>query len=116
MFTLPQQLRSLALGNRGLLFNLLFEASTYTIRRLGMDDNYLGGVPGIISVLHTNGQDLTFHPHVHCIVTGGGLSKSGKWQTEKRKNGYFLFPRRSMEKIFKGYFLERLQHYYTNKI
>lgn len=109
VFTLPQQLRSLAMGNRKSVFNLLFEASTYTLRKLGNDTKYLGGVPGIISVLHTNGQDLTFHPHVHCIVSGGGLSKEGKWQAEKRKNGHFLFPRRAMEKIFKMYFLEQLQ-------
>lgn len=108
VFTLPQQLRSLAMGNRKVVFNLLFAASTYTLRKPGNDTKYLGGVPGIISVLHTNGQDLSFHPHVHCIVTGGGLSKEGKWQTEQRKNGNFLFPRRAMEKIFKGYFLEQL--------
>ncbi|MCO5248180.1 MAG: transposase [Chitinophagales bacterium] len=52
---------------------------------------------------------MTFHPHIHCIVSGGGLSKDGKWKKEKRKNGNFLFPRRAMEKIFKGYFLEKLQ-------
>ena len=116
VFTLPQQLRSLTLGNRSLLFNLLFEASTYTIRKLSMDVKYLGAVPGIITVLHTNGQDLCFHPHVHCIVTGGGFSKDKKWITQKRKNGHFLFPRRAMEKIFKAYFLEKLQQYYQQQL
>lgn len=116
VFTLPQQLRSMVMGNRSLLFNLLFEASTYTIRKLGMDAKYLGAVPGIITVLHTNGQDLTFHPHVHCIVTGGGFSKEKKWVTQKRASGNFLFPRRAMEKIFKAYFLEKLQQYYQQKI
>ena len=108
VFTLPAELRSLAMGNRKAIFNLLFEASTYTLRTLGNDEKYLGGTPGIISILHTNGQDLNFHPHVHSIVTGGGLDKHGKWQNEKRKNGSFLFPRRGMEKIFKGYFLDKL--------
>src|SRR5690606_14772794 len=108
VFTLPQQLRSLVMGNRKMLFHQLFEAATYTLRHLGNDPKYLGAVPGIISVLHTNGQDLSFHPHVHCIVTGGGISEDGKWQTEQRKNGNFLFPRRAMEKIFKGYFLEAI--------
>lgn len=103
------------MGNRKALFSLLFEASTYTLRKLGQDEKYLGGTPGIISVLHTNGQDLTFHPHVHCIVSGGGLSKAGKWVKEKRKNGHFLFPRRAMEKIFKGYFLEKLQTLFTSQ-
>lgn len=103
------------MGNRKLIFNLLFEASNHTLRRLGSDEKYLGATPGIISVLHTNGQDLTFHPHVHCIVTGGGLSKDEKWVAQKRKNGSFLFPRRAMEKIFKGYFLEKLQMLYGNE-
>lgn len=115
VFTLPQQLRSMAMGNRKAVFNLLFEASTYTLRILGQDEKYLGGTPGIISVLHTNGQDLSFHPHIHCIVTGGGLSKEGKWKKEKRMNGKFLFPRRAMEKIFKGYFLDRLKSLQSNK-
>lgn len=109
VFTLPQQLRSLVMGNRKMLFNLLFESSTYTLRKLGQDERYLGGTPGIISILHTNGQDLSFHPHIHCIVSGGGLTQGGKWINEKRKNGNFLLPRRTMEKIFKGYFLDKLQ-------
>ncbi|MEI2757900.1 MAG: IS91 family transposase [Bacteroidia bacterium] len=108
VFTLPQQLRSLAMGNRKAVLNLLFEASNYTLRKLGSDEKYLGGTPGIISILHTNGQDLTFHPHIHCIVSGGGIDKEGRWQKEKRRTGNFLFPRRAMEKIFKGYFLEKL--------
>ena len=91
------------------VFNLLFEAGTYALRKLGQDEKYLGGTPGIISILHTNGQDLTFHPHIHCIVSGGGLSKEGNWIKEKRKNGNFLFPRRAMEKIFKCCFLDRLK-------
>ena len=115
VFTLPQQLRSIAMGNRKVLFNLLFEASAHTLKKLGADEKYLGATPGIISILHPNGQDLTFHPHVHCIVTGGGLSKEEKWVKEKRKNGNFLFPRRAMEKIYKGYFLEKLQSLYNEK-
>ena len=115
VFTLPQQLRSVAMGNRKAIFNLLFEASTYTLRTLGLDPKYLGGTPGIISILHTNGQDLTFHPHIHCIVSGGGVDKAGQWVPHKRTKGNFLFPRRAMEKIFKGYFLEKLRTLYTSK-
>jgi hypothetical protein len=115
VFTIPQQLRSLAMGNRKAVFKLLFEAGTYTLKTLGKDEKYLGGILGIISVLHTNGQDLTFHPHVHCIVTGGGLSKEGKWITQKREKGNFLFPRRAMEKIFKGYFLAQLKALKTSE-
>lgn len=67
------------MGYRKSVFNLLFEASTHTLNTLSLDEKYLGATPGIISVLHTNGQDLTFHPHVHFIVTGGGFSKVEKW-------------------------------------
>jgi len=80
-----------------------------------MDEKYLGGIPGIISILHTNGQDLTFHPHVHCIVSGGGLSKDGRWKKEKRAKGNFLFPKRAMEKIFKCYFLEKVIEFYKSQ-
>jgi hypothetical protein len=115
VFTLPQELRSLAMGNRKVVFSLLFEASTYTLRKLGQDEKHLGGTPGIISILHTNGQDLTFHPHVHCIVSGGGIDKAGNWKKEKRANGNFLFPRKAMEKIFKCYFLEKLLYLKNTK-
>ncbi len=115
VFTLPQQLRSLVMGNRKPLFNLLFESSTYTLRKLGEDEKYLGGTPGIISILHTNGQDLSFHPHVHCIVSGGGVSKEGKWKKEKRASGNFLFPKRAMEKIFKYYFLKKVLALYQSQ-
>jgi hypothetical protein len=108
VFTLPQELRSLCMGNRTLLFNLLFEASHYTLTKLGKDAKWLGAQPGIISILHTNGQDLVFHPHVHCIVSGGGVTSDGTWVKEKRANGKFLFPRRLLEQEFKQYFLHRL--------
>ena len=115
VFTLPQELRSIAMGNRKAVFSLLFEASTYTLRKLGQDEKYLGATPGIVSILHTNGQDLSFHPHVHCIVSGGGIDKAGKWKKEKRANGNFLFPRKAMEKIYKCYFLEKLLHLKNTK-
>ena len=75
------------------------------------DEKYMGATPGIVSILHTNGQDLNFHPHIHNIVSGGGINAAGKWTKEKRSNGRFLFPRRSMEKIYKGYFLDQLRKY-----
>ncbi|MDQ2721538.1 MAG: IS91 family transposase [Bacteroidota bacterium] len=115
VFTLPQELRSLCMGNRKLLFGLLFKAAQHTILTLSKDEKYMGGTPGIVSILHTNGQDLTFHPHVHSIVSGGGINVKDGWIKEKRANGRFLFPRRAMEKIYKGYFLEHLRKYITNK-
>ena len=113
VFTLPQELRALCMGNRKLLFGLLFKAAQHTILTLSKDEKYIGATPGIVSILHTNGQDLSFHPHIHNIVSGGGISDAGKWIKEKRSNGRFLFPRRAMEKIYKGYFLDHLRKYIT---
>ena len=120
VFTLPQELRSLCMGNRKLLFGLLFKAAQHTILTLSKDEKYMGATPGIVSILHTNGQDLSFHPHVHNIVSGGGMDRTGNpkaigWIKEKRSNGRFLFPRRAMEKIYKGYFLQQLRKYIAGK-
>lgn len=111
VFTLPQELRGLCMGNRKLLFGLLFKAAQHTILILSKDKKYIGGTPGIVSILHTHGQDLSFHPHIHNIVSGGGIDAGAKWIKEKRSNGRFLFPRRAMEKIYKGYFLEQVKKY-----
>ena len=109
VFTLPQELRGLVMGNRTILFNLLFDAGHHTINKLGADKKWLGAKPGIVSMLHTNGQDLSFHPHIHCIVSGGGINKSGQWIKEKRANGNYLFPKPVMEKEYRLYFLQKLQ-------
>jgi Putative transposase/Transposase zinc-binding domain len=109
VFTLPQELRPVVMGNRGALFHLLFDASHHTINKLSADKKWLGGKPGIVSILHTNGQDLSFHPHIHCIVSGGGINAAGNWVKEKRSNGNYLFPKPTMEKEYKLYFLKKLQ-------
>lgn len=108
VFTLPQELRSLVMGNRTRLFNLLFEAAHYTINHLAADEKWLGAKPGIVSILHTNGQDLTFHPHVHCIVSGGGINASGQWVKEKRVNGNYLFPKTLLATTYRDYFVAGL--------
>ena len=69
---------------------------------------WLGATPGIISILHTWGQQLSFHPHVHCIVSGGGLN-GDQWVVEKRINNTYLFPKPAMQKIYKAYFLKQLR-------
>ncbi|MGB4844747.1 MAG: IS91 family transposase [Ferruginibacter sp.] len=107
VFTVPHELNSLTMGNRKLMFDLLFEASSYTVLKLCKDEQWLGATPGIISILHTWGQDISFHPHVHCIVSGGGV-KNEKWVAEKRKNHKYLFPKSSMEKVYKAYYLKRI--------
>ena len=109
VFTLPQELRSLVMGNRTVLFNLLFDAGHHTINTLSADKKWLGAKPGIVSILHTNGQDLSFHPHIHCIVSGGGIDAVGCWVKEKRANGNYLFPKPKMENEYKLFFLKKLQ-------
>ena len=74
VFTVPHELNPLIYGNQELLYSLLHRCSSETLLELSRDKKYLGATPGIIQVLHTWGQTLNFHPHIHCIVSGGGLS------------------------------------------
>jgi len=115
VFTLPHELNALIMGHRTCMFRLLFAAAAHTLLTMGKDDNHLGAEIGFTSILHTWGQDLSFHPHVHCIVSGGGVSM-GKWVPAKRKNSNFLFPIGAMQKIFKGYFMERLRKLKKNEM
>ncbi len=109
VFTLPHELNSMVLGHRKLLFKLLFDASSQTLLTFATDPKYLAALPGIISVLHTWGQQLSFHPHVHCIVSGGGITKDNTWK-EARKSKYdFLFPVKAMKEVYRAKFLEALQ-------
>lgn len=109
VFTLPHELNSLVMGHRTLLFKLLFEASSQTLLSFAKDPQYLGAMPGIISVLHTWGQSLSFHPHIHCIVSGGGITANTEWQDAKKNNYRFLFPIKAMSIVFKTKFLQALQ-------
>lgn len=109
VFTVPHELHILFLCNRKKMFDLIFESGHYTLVKLGRDPKWLGATPGIISILHTNGQELSFHPHIHCIVSGGGIDKDGKWIEGKRTNGKFLFPRRVMELMYKARFMKLLK-------
>jgi len=111
VFTLPSGLRALVHENRALLFNLLFAAAADALKELARDPRYLGAEPGITAVLHTWTRDLRFHPHVHCIVTGGGLALDGsRWVPGK--DPAFLFPVRVLGALFRGKFLARLVRLY----
>jgi hypothetical protein len=109
VFTLPHELGSTVLGNRRALFKLLFDASAATLLTFARDRRYLGAVPGIISVLHTWGQQLSFHPHVHCIVSGGGIGAGSVWKEAKKNDYRFLFPVKAVQKVFRGKFLQGLK-------
>jgi hypothetical protein len=113
VFTVPHEFNPLMLGNRKEIFTLLFEAASQTLLQFGKDEKYLGATCGITAVLHTWGQDLSFHPHLHCIVSGGGTVKntggSYSWKNAKRKNDKFLFPVHAMKQVYKAIFLKKLR-------
>ncbi len=111
VFTLPGELRGLGLHNRKRLFDLLFEAASGTLIELGHDEKHLGALLGFTAVLHTWTRDLSFHPHLHCIVTGGGL-RLALGQTDadwvSRPGGRYLFPVKVMSRLFRGKFMAAL--------
>lgn len=100
VFTLPDELRALARRNPREIYTLLFQAASRTLMDLGRDPNRLGALLGLTLVLHTWTRDLRFHPHVHGIVTGGGLRLDGQeWVGTSPK---FLFPVKVLSKLFRG--------------
>lgn len=106
VFTLPPELHALVLLNPTRLYPLLFDCASQTLLQFGR--NRLGGDLGITAVLHTWGQQLNFHPHLHCIVTGGALRAHGsRWRAPKQRK--FLFPVRAVAALFRGKFLHGLQ-------
>jgi hypothetical protein len=109
VFTLPQALNPLVLGHQKLLYKLLFDASAQTLLLFSKDEKYLGACTGIISVLHTWGQQLSFHPHIHSIVSGGGITAARKWKEALRSQGRFLFPVKAMAVVYRAKFLEGLK-------
>lgn len=113
VFTLPHELNSVVMGHRKLLFKLLFDASAQTLLAFAKDPKYLGATPGIISVLHTWGQQLSFHPHIHCIVSGGGITGDNTWKQATKDNWRFLFPADAMAIVYRGKFLQALQQMIT---
>ncbi len=106
VFTLPDALHGLCLYNPRTLYNALFDAAWQTLRRFAADQKWLGAETGATMVLHTWGQNLCLHPHVHCIVPGGGLSAQKRWVRAKSGTGErFLFPVKAMSKVFRAIFL-----------
>jgi hypothetical protein len=110
VFTLPHELNPLIYSNQALLYDLLFKAVSETLLAFGQDTKRLGGELGAILVLHTWGQNLSFHPHLHCIVPGGALTKDSRW-IEAKSN--YLFPVKAMAKHFRANYLRHLQEYYA---
>ena len=110
VFTLPDLLNSVLFQNQEIAYDLMFKAVWDTLRELSADKKYLGAETGVTSILHTWGQQLVYHPHIHCIVSGGGITKSGKWLYSRKK---FFLPMRVMAKLFRGKFLAYLKAEYN---
>lgn len=100
VFTVPDLLHPVALQNQEWFFKALFAAATETLLELAADSRRLGGQPGITAVLHTWTRDLRFHPHLHCVITGGGLSPDGTRWLRTRQD--YLFPVRVLGALFRG--------------
>jgi hypothetical protein len=106
VFTLPHQLASLAYHNKKLLYTLLFRASAATLLEVAADPKHLGAEIGFLSVLHTWGQNLLHHPHVHCVIPAGGLSPDR--QRWVRPRYPFFLPVRVLSRVFRGKFVAGL--------
>jgi len=103
VFTIPSELNQIALRNKKEIYNLLFKASSESLLELGKDPKYLGAEVGFISILHTWGQNLMEHPHIHVIIPAGGLSlDQGRWISSRKK---FFIPIKVISSLFKGKFM-----------
>lgn len=111
VFTLPHELNPLIYCNQKLLYGLLHRCCAETLLELSADKKYLGAVPGIIQLLHTWNQELLYHVHMHCIVSGGGLTRDAKIRTAP---GKFFIPVRVLRDKFRGKYLARLDSLYES--
>jgi hypothetical protein len=104
VFTLPDSINTLSMHQPKLVYDLLFESAWETLRTFGKNK---GVLMGAIGVLHTWGQNLSLHPHLHCIVPGGGINENGHWQNI-RADGKFLFPVKALSQVFRAKFCDKL--------
>ncbi|PJB00068.1 MAG: IS91 family transposase [Ignavibacteriales bacterium CG_4_9_14_3_um_filter_30_11] len=120
VFTIPEELNRITLQNKKIVYDILFKAASETLLKLSKDKKHLGAETGILSVLHTWGQNLMEHPHLHCIVTGGGLSEDGKQWIEKKKGKNqkkdFFIHVNVISDLFKKIFLSYFKKASKNKL
>ncbi len=108
VFTVPEEIAAIAYQNKDVVYSILFRATAETLRTIAADPKHLGAEIGFFAVLHTWGSNLLHHPHLHCVVPGGGLSPDGtRWVS--CKPGFFL-PVRVLSRLFRRLFLEHLQN------
>ena len=102
VFTVPQPLRDLVRRHQKTIYPILMQAAARALIKLAADPHYVGGLIGVLAVLHTWSRTLTYHPHVHCLVPGGGLTPDGQWRPARKD---YLVPVRALSAIFRGIFL-----------
>jgi hypothetical protein len=107
VFTIPASIAAIALQNKETVFQILFRTSAQTLLTIAADPKHLGATIGLFSVLHTWGQNLLFHPHVHCVATGGGPAPDGESWVASRP--HFLLSVRVLSRLFRRLFLEALE-------
>ena len=115
VFSVPHALVPLIWQNKRVLFTLLFQASAATLLEIAADPKHLGAQIGFLSILHTWGQTLQRHPHIHCVVPGGGLSPDGtRWISSR---SHFFLPVRVLSRVFRGKFIAELRRsFQRNKL
>ena len=107
VFTVPDLLNPIIYSNQKLLYDAFYHAASATIRELTEDPRHLGAKVGYIFILHTWGSEMNFHPHIHTILLGGGLTSDNQW---KDKGEDFFLPVQIISKVFRGKYLERAQN------
>lgn len=114
VFTLPQKINRICLHSPVKVYDLLFQTAWSVMSQFGEDKTHLGAKVGMIAVLHTWGQNLSLHPHLHCIVPSGGVTKHGKWKGARNK-GKFLFPTYAMGSVFRARFVSGLRKHFPDE-
>jgi len=114
VFTLPDVLNRLCLHEPKKMYDLLFAVAWSVMKSFGEDKKHPGAQTGMIAVLHSWGQNLSLHPHLHCIVPGGGLTKQNKWKQSGSK-GKFLFPVKAMSKVYRARFVAALRKHFPEE-
>ena len=113
MFTLPHELHTLILQNQAELYSLLFHAVAETLVEVAQNPKHLGADIGFFGILHTWGQNMLFHPHVHCVIPGGGVARDHTQWIHSRRS--FFLPVRVLGRVFRGKFVAGLRKAYGTK-
>jgi len=112
VFTIPHELNALCLQNKGVLYGILFKAASQTVLELCQDVKHLGADTGLITILHTWGQNMMEHPHLHCIMPAGGLSfDKTHWVHTPKADDFFIYYK-IISRKFRGKFLDLLTKAY----